>query len=118
MDNHYVNIASSSASCGVVELSGISSEPVNVLYGLATRLYHPSRGSPAVFAMWSDVPESNGQKLWSEIGNRFGFNALLRSEYGDNPLTGNPICIYIWQIPHECFRDWYKLARIARLKKL
>jgi hypothetical protein len=118
MDNHYVQLASSHISCGVLEAYGLTEEPRNILYGIATRLYHPSRGAPAAFVIWSDVATigSRGEQLATLIGSEFG--EPVPREEAENPLTGNRIELYVWTVRHEYFREWYKKERIARLKKL
>lgn len=127
MDNHHVSIHSSSASCGVLELSGYSSDVDKVLYALATYLYHPSRGVPASFVMWSDVvgPDespidgnvrSNGGALWVRINRLFG--GIVSTNVVENPKTSNPIQVWIWPIPHERFKAWYLKERVERAKKL
>jgi hypothetical protein len=125
VDNHHVSISGSSASCALLELSGISSDPVKVMYALATHLYHPSRGTPASFVMWSDVVKpiadradifSNGGLLWRYINNHFG--GILGTNVVENPKTSNPIQVWIWTIPHEGFKEWYLKERVERAKRL
>src|SRR5690349_15661953 len=99
MDNHHVSLTSSSASCGVLEAHGITSDSEKVLYAIASRLYHPSRGQPAAFLLWSDISskESNGGMLFMAIEKIFGRrdggvgSGLQSSEVCENPLTGNNI---------------------------
>ena len=116
MDNHHVSISRSLISCGVIELSNFHGTLGQVLFALASNLYHPSRGHPAVFVIWSDVEESFGEQLSIEIHNVFG-QRPLESNSAENPLTGNYIAVYVWQIPHEKFKDWYKKERIRRIEK-
>lgn len=126
MENHHVSISESRASCGVLELNGYSSDPRKVLYALATHLYHPSRGSPAAFVMWSDVVNfreadeaaiySNGGLLWKFINANFG--RIVGTNLVENPKTSNPIQVWVWEIPHEGFKEWYIKERVERAKKL
>ncbi len=115
MDRPHVNIYTANSSCGILELSGIASDPKGVLYAIASRLYHPSRGAPAAFVMWSDVKESNGDFLYHEIKEHYG-GGLMRSEPAENPRTGNFIRVYCWTIPHKTLKSWYKKEQIARIK--
>lgn len=123
MDNHHVHISSSGMSCGVLELSGITAEPEKVLYALASHLYHPARGTPAAFVIWSDVvPDSNGHKLSRFLNTTWaGMPALCyvtMSKVRENPKTSNPIAIFTWAIPHVAFKAWYVKERVKRAKKL
>lgn len=130
MDDHHVSITQSAASCGILELSRLSSDPAKVLYALASHLYHPSRGSPAAFVMWSDTANSNGANLFDYIETRnswgtrlspriehFADNLVIAGEE-ENPKTGNVISVFVWTIPHEEFRKWYMDQRVERAKSL
>ena len=127
-DNHHVYIQDSPISCGVAALSQITPDADKVLYALATRLYHPSRGSPYAFAQWSDVIEvgsgkegvirSNGGKLFWRITDLFGKGGVLDSKTIENPKTGNYIQVFLWAVPHEEFKKWYIEERVRRAKKL
>jgi hypothetical protein len=106
-------------SCGVMELSRISEETEGVVYALGSRLYHPSRGDPCAFFVWSDV-DTGGSA--SEALKRFvdgGFlGDVTKSVSVENPKTGNFILIYTWAINHKNFKDWYARQRAARIKKV
>lgn len=115
MDNHHVQITTSHISCGVLCLSRPDSDTNKVLYAIATHLYHPARGNPAAFVLWSDVKDSNGEKLFQAIPDAFG--ALYRSTGLENPKTGNLIYIYTWGIDHTAFRKWYVEERVLRAKQ-
>ena len=119
MDNHHVYISESQASCGVLELSKLGSDPEKILYALSSRLYHPSRGNPSAFVMWSDTEESNGVKLANFIcdGTTFSHGVLLQSGWIENPKTSNDIAVFLWQIPHEQLKTWYKAYKINKIKK-
>lgn len=122
MDNHHVAISNSQISCGVVELSRLESDPHKVLYALASHLYHPSRGQPAAFAIWSDVNGSNGQNLLTAINDwvmkkkYFNLTVPMVTQPVENPRTSNPIFVAVWEIPHEEFRKWYKEEKVRRIK--
>jgi len=120
-DNHHVSVISSSMSCGVAELSRITSDPEKVLYAVATSFYHPSRGSSYAFLQWSDTTESNGVKfadfinsIWGELSG----TPVDQTEWVDNPKTGNTICIWTWEIPHAELKKWYINQRMVRAKTL
>lgn len=116
MDNHHVNVTTSYMSCGVAELSKIDSDIDKVLYALASQLYHPSRGQPAAFVAWSDMEDSNGAKLAKEIFHRFK-TEVLTSILAENPKTSNWIKVWVWEIPHEKFREWYRQRRVTKAKQ-
>jgi hypothetical protein len=116
MDNHHAQITGSSASCGILEVSHPDADSKKVAYSIASHLYHPSRGNPVAFAMWSDLVESNGAKLAAYLGENFG--GITETSSCENPKTGNEIQVFIWTIPHEEFRKWYKETRISIAKKL
>lgn len=120
MDNHAVSIYSSQMSCGALELSNITVDSERVLYQLASRLYHHSRGNPAAFVLWSGTLE-NGWALFKCIEKMYwektGDNGLNTIGPAENPITGNQILIFVWKVPHEEFKAWYveqKLARVHR----
>jgi hypothetical protein len=119
MDNHHVYISESRMSCGVLELSDMKSDPIKTLYAIATHLYHPARGAPAAFVLWSDVTlkavRSNGQALASMISQlELAANGLTTTAPHENPKTSNPIQVYLWSLPHDKFREWYKAERVRR----
>jgi hypothetical protein len=122
MDNHSVYISESRMSCGVLELSNITTDNDKVLYQLASHLYHPARGNPAAFVMWSvTVHGDTGWHLYKHIEKEFVMmqgwpDGRWCSEVAENPKTGNRIVVLGWQIPHEQFRNWYKETKIARIK--
>jgi len=101
-------------SCGVIELSSIQKDYEGVLFALASSLYHPSRGQPAAFVVWSDTD----LELFNFINliKKFPKQATSQGPV-ENPKTGNGIYVFTWEIPHEEFKQWYKDQRIARIKK-
>lgn len=122
MDNHHVNILGSSMSCGVKELSRIEPEYDKVIYALACDLYHPSRGSPCAFYMWSGPPEKSNAKglydaLW-KVSSKWKTHPACASNAVENPKTSNVIQVFIWEIPHEEFKAWYIEERVKRVKQL
>ena len=118
MDQHHVNISTSVISCGVLELSRLESDVEKVLYAIATYLYHPSRGSPAAFLIWSDLPEeSNGNAFYEDLLGRFS-GELHKTKNVENPKTSNMICVYTWLIPHEEVKKWYIEQRVKKARKL
>lgn len=123
MDNHHVYISESQASCGIIELSRLSSDPRKVLFAIASRLYHPARGNPASFILWSDVKDSNGVKFmkYVEVTRLHSKNSSIESvkqgKWIENPKTGNEITWFMWEIPHKWFKIWYNEERIRKIKK-
>jgi hypothetical protein len=122
MDNHHVNVGRSRISCGVVELSGLTSDPRKMLYAIATYLYHPSRGEPGAFLVWSDLSRkgSNGQALHQFLSDELignGYTNQPLEQQAENPATSNEISIWTWTILHDTFKSWYKEERIRRAKE-
>jgi hypothetical protein len=115
-DNHHVHISSSSASCGLLELSGLTSDPEKILFALANYLYHPSKGTPAAFALWSDTKESNGIKLKDYTIKEF--KMVQGTNWVINPKTSNEICVWVWEIPHTKFKEWYKQKRVEKASQV
>lgn len=120
MDNHAVSIYGSNASCGMLELSNITVDSERVLYQLASRLYHHSRGNPAAFVLWSGTLDGGWglfkfiEKLYLE---KTGDNGLTTIGPAENPVTGNQILVFVWKIPHEEFKVWYTEQRLSRVKR-
>lgn len=121
MDARHVHIQELPGSCGVVSLSQFNSSVDQILFALASYLYHPSRGQPCAFVVWSDINHEGafGELLWEHLTKKLKFvnKIALRSFPEENPKTGNIIRVYTWAIPHEQFREWYKQERIERIKK-
>lgn len=116
MDNHHCQVSGSQVSCGLAQVYNLTSDPEKVLFALATHLYHPSRGTPYAFAMWSDTESSNGLKLAERVNDQFG--DLLSSEWVENPKTSNLIRVWLWKIPHSDFKYWYIQMRVEKAKQL
>ena len=121
MDHERVNISATSMSCGVLQLSRINSETGAVLYALASRLYHPARGDPAAFFVFSDVA-MGGTRTSSDDLERavkcHDFGSVSRSGIVENTKTGNYILVFTWAINHTKFKAWYGEERVKRLKKV
>lgn len=117
MYHERVNITPSSISCGVLQLGRLSSDVDDVLYQIACRLYHHSRGDPAAIAVFSDINEkgTNSERLRSKIVELFG-GGITVSQAVENPKTGNIIVLYTWMFPHQAFKQWYANERVSRLK--
>jgi hypothetical protein len=116
MDNHHCQVAGSQVSCGLAQVYNLTSDPDKILYALATQLYHPARGQPYAFVMWSDAEASNGVKLAEHIKDQF--DGVLTSEWVENPKTSNLICVWLWKIPHADFKYWYIQQRVEKAKQL
>ena len=115
MDHERVTIGSSAMSCGILELSRISEDTEDVLYAVASRLYHPSRGSPAAIVVWSDLHNGSASfKLWKRATS---FGTASISDKVENPKTGNIIVLYSWIVDHEKLKTWYIEKRVARLRR-
>ena len=124
MDHESVNIRSTTMSCGVMELSRISDDVEKVLYQIASHLYHPSRGAPCAFFVWSDVvlDESTDCDTNADMLR----HVVLKKEFGDislshpaeNPRTGNYIVVFMWKIHHNMFKAWYREERVRRMRKV
>lgn len=113
MDNHHVSISESHASCAILELSRMSNDHGKVLKALASRLYHPSRGVPAAMVLWSDTH----CELANYIKRAFGDSTCMTVDPVENPKTGNEVYAFLWILPHEKFREWYKQFRIKSIQK-
>lgn len=114
-DHTHATFYNSHISCGVLELTNIRSDPEKVLYALCTHLYHPSRGSPCAFVIWSDTPESDGVKFANYVNLLF---PIQESPWIENPKTSNQIKIWSWIIQHEHLKEWYLTERVKRAKQL
>ena len=120
MDHESVNIRSTTMSCGVMELSRIDSDVGRVLYQLASHLYHPSRGSPCAFFVWSDLGGPQ-QTTADELDRAVLGKELGRMNYSpitENPRTGNLILVYTWTIEHTKFKSWYRNERVKRMRRV
>jgi hypothetical protein len=121
MDHQSVNIHNTSMSCGVNELSRINDDIEKVLYQIASSLYHPARGNPCAFFVWSDLStfegSTNAERLCVTVNDR-NFGDVDDSPHAENPKTGNFILIYVWKIDHGRFKAWYKKERLKRFKKV
>lgn len=118
MDHQGINIRTSSASCGILELSRISAETDRILFQVGSYLYHPSRGEPAAFLYWSDLnePETPGNRLLKRI-KELKLAKIYETNPAENPKTGSVISVITAEINHINFKNWYKKERINRIKK-
>lgn len=122
MDNHHVQIWPCHSSCGIIELSNLTSDPAKVLYAIANHLYHPARGAPAAIVVWSDVVDGNGEKLFALIESLENLLSwkyrVWKTDPWENPKTSNMCVMYQWEIPHESLKEWYIEARVCRARRL
>lgn len=117
-DKNPLSFNSSAASCGILELSDFGNHHNSTLYAIASYLYHPSRGRATAFAMWSDVKEGNGEKFAEFLSKRpENLAKLTTTSFAENPKTSNLIKVYVWEIPHEKLREWYKEEKLARYER-
>lgn len=122
MDHARINVNSSGISCGVKELSRMSDEAIENLFAIANAFYHPSRGNPPAFCIWSNLDDTkinggegtNGHRLQKAVVD-LGFGIVTKTAPALNPNTGNPIAVWTWLIDHEKFKNWYKVQRILKL---
>lgn len=122
MDHSRVNVNSSGISCGVKELSRMSDEAQENLFAIANTFYHPSRGNPPAFCIWSNLDDltlnggegTNGHRLQKAI-EAAKFGVVTKTSPALNPNTGNPIAVWTWLIEHEAFKKWYKAHKILKL---
>ena len=121
MQHDRVNIYCSHISCGVLELSRISDDRETVLFQVASRLYHPSRGEPAAQIIYSDLFDRNNpsssQKL-SQLISDMKFGVVYRSDPVENPKTGNIISTFVWTVCHTTFKKWYSEERSKKVRKV
>jgi hypothetical protein len=118
MDHDVINIHSSSMSCGVCEVSRLSDEQDKNAFALGTSFYHPSRGQPPAFVLWSNIvgEETNGSRFCRFVEkNKFG--KVTQSDTALNPKTSNAIGVWTWVIDHEAFKKWWLDQKIARLRR-
>ena len=126
MDNHHVQIRPLSCSCAGLELSNLSSSPEKIAYQLATYLYHPARGIPAGFVIWSDIDlfkelmDTPGERLAVFLHKLFpeandSLSTLCEIE---NPKTGNHVIVYTWAICHEKFKAWWIAERVKKVQRV
>lgn len=102
-----------------MQLSRISEDTADVAYAIASRLYHPSRGNPCAFFIFSDIAadKTASERLANFVATS-GFGIMSTSGSRENPHTGNYILIYTWAINHEQFKRWYSQQRIMRMKNV
>lgn len=119
-DHQRVNIHHSQMSCGVFELSRLTDdETEGAAFQIASYLYHPARGAPCAFFVYSDHAEGEtaSKKLNSMIYER-GWGSITEGPVSENPGTGNLVRVYIWNVCHDKFKTWYRDQRVARLKRI
>lgn len=118
MNHSRVDIQSTSISCGVTQISRIADDLEDVLFAIGTRFYHAAHGQPPAFVLWSNLAdvETNGHRIKALI-EKLGFGNVHQTPNEVNPNTGAVICVWIWQVKHETFKDWYKNTKIEKLAK-
>lgn len=104
----------------------MSDEADQNLFAIANSFYHPSRGNPPAFCIWSNLDGidalkinggegTNGHRLAQAV-TKLGFGTVSKSNPALNPNTGNPIAVWTWLVHHEPFKQWYKSMKIEKLK--
>lgn len=103
-----MSINESDISCGVSQLSEISSISINNLSDLGNAMYNEADGNCA-FIIWSDIWGKNkpGNRLYHYIKKEFPKSHVQRTAKAVNPNSKNTICVYTWKIPRE-FKRWWK----------
>jgi hypothetical protein len=101
----------SHVSCGVTEVHHLPSDtPGNVVFSIATNLFHKANGRPSAFVLFSDVVDkeeiSRGQRLAEEI-KKMNMGPLVESSKRVNPRSGNTIRVWLWEFDADKFRAWY-----------
>jgi hypothetical protein len=116
MNHSRVDIRNTSISCGVVEISRLADEIEDVLFSVANHFYHPARGEPPAFVMWSNLGDiaTNGHRFATRVHTLLG--SVAQTGNALNPKTGAVICVWVWTVNHEPFKAWYKEEKVRRLK--
>lgn len=116
MNHSRVDIHGSNISCGVTQISRISDEIDEVLFALATRFYHAAHGQPPAFVIYSNLANevTNGHRLTERVREQ-QFGDVICTRNAINPHTGAVICVWVWEVDHERFKEWYKTTKIAKL---
>jgi hypothetical protein len=120
MDHSRVHTSSSSASCAIMELSGITDDTEGIVYQIGAQLYHPSRGIPVAFLLWSGVRETEKEYATDRLEVFLHDNGLAYvsiSMAADNPKTGNPIVVFTGAINHDEYREWYFAKRNEKFEQ-
>lgn len=119
-DHERVTITSSSASCGIFELSRLADDPEAVAYAIGSRLYHPSRGDPVGYLMWSDTfsHQSVNSDTFAKFVTKNKLGQVQWISPCENPRTGNMIRIGVCLIDHDIWKRWYKETRVKKLGKV
>lgn len=117
MEHRRVDIQGSAISCGVTQISRLSDEQEGNLFAIATRFYHAAHGQPPAFVIWSNLAdqETNGHRLEAKI-EELKLGKVSRSAGEINPNTGALICVWLWQVHHNTFKDWYKSTKVQKLQ--
>ena len=121
MDNEHCRITTSYTSCAILEVFQLSEDPAKIMYALGTNLYHPSRGQPAAFIMFSGLAKGGNASLLAKFITDT-FVGIVPGTFHchpyavENPKTSNLINWWVWEIPHEHFKDWWREQRIKRIK--
>ena len=117
MDHERVNCSTTPISCGVMELSRYDSDVEAVCYSVGARLYHPARGEPVAYLIWSDIVEGTGHILSRFIEDK-QLGIVTRAIPKENPKTGNIITVWTCCIDHLVWKNWYALKRQEKFQKV
>jgi hypothetical protein len=103
-----------------MELSGITDDTEGILYQIGAQLYHPSRGIPVAFLLWSGIAGGQGKQATDHLMDALNKHALayvFTSARADNPKTGNVIQVFTAAIKHETYRACYLKMRADKFNK-
>lgn len=116
MNHSRVDITNTVISCGVLQISRISDEVDEALFAIATRFYHAAHGNPPAFVLYSNVDDitTNAHRLTDKIGS-LHFGQVMKTNRAVNPNTGAVIAVWVWEVNHEEFKEWYKQTKIAKI---
>jgi len=96
-----VYIADSTVSCGVVQISDLSSTPAHDLRESVPQILHNT-----AFAIFSDVQGRHGHSLRDYIvKNKLGSVRTIGPK--ENPNTDNRIYVYVWSVDRDALSRWY-----------
>ena len=119
VNSKQVRFDKSFVSCGVLEVHHLPKQTANqTMFAIATALYHKANPRPAAFLIFSDVvteEKSRGQQLADEFRKK-DFGMFLETNSAINPRTGNTIKVYLLEIDHDKFKEFYKEELANRIE--
>ena len=108
-------ITPTAISCGISQLYGMTNAPLDdVLFNIATYLYHPSRGQACAAFCYSNVEGDGYSTAFFRWVTDEGFGDVNIVDAIENPKTGHRIYHALWVVDHKVLREWWKKERIRR----